>query len=391
MWTKPVMKPPFALADCIFVEHRGFGLSRPSLDCPGSYDLALDEPGNPDSYRDAHCQYLTNAVSFWQEQGVDIAGYNAREMAADIDDLRQALGYERLSIYGGSFGSHHGFALLRYYGQTIERAFLWDVEGPNHTIKLPSNIQKQLVKLDSLLREDSILNSQIPDLLELMASVLDRLKQQSVIVETIHPQSEEKVNITIGAYDLQLVTANGLGNVPFLRALPIRYLDMASGDYSWLAEQVIRVRVNQKSNIMYEATDIASGATTKRWEQIAREAPDTLLGDVINEPFHALGDVLGNPDLGDEFRGKLVSDVPIILVGGSVDARTPISNAQELLPDLSRGRLITVEGASHDIAFRGNHCKDMAHCRDRFFQGEEPDSSELNAGFTFHSHKREIQ
>jgi len=182
-----------------------------------------------------------------------------------------------------------------------------------------------------------------------------------------------------------LVTANGLGSVPFLRALPMRYLEMAKGEFSWLAEQVIRARVNQKSNLMVEATDIASGATAKRREQIAREAPDTLLGDVINEPFHVLGDLFGNPDLGDEFRGKLVSDVPIVLVGGSVDARTPISNAQELLPDLARGQLITVEGASHDIAFRGDHCQDLAHCRDQFLRGEEPDSSELNAGFMFQS------
>ena len=380
MWTKPVMKPPVELADCIFIEHRGFGLSRPSLDCPGTYDIPLDQPGNVELYTEAHRRYISSAVSFWQERGADISGYNAREMAADIDDLRQVLGYDRLTLYGGSFGSHHALTLLRYFGQYIDRAFLWSVEGPNHTIKLPSNIQKQLMKLNEYLREDAALNSLVPDLLELMASVLDRLRQP-VVVETLHPQSEENVEITLGSYDLQLVTANGLGNVPFLRTLPLRYLAMEKGDYSWLAGQVMRLRINQQSNIMYEATDIASGATAMRRDRIAREAPETLLGDAINEPFHTMGDLFGNPDLGDDFRGRLVSEVPIVLVGGSLDARTPISNAQELLPDLAHGELIMVEGASHDIAVRGTHSRDLALCRDRFFRGEELGIKQLDASF----------
>ena len=85
MSNKPVMKPPTELADCIFIDQRGFGLSRPSLDCPGTYTVSLDEPGSEDLYREAHRQYLSHAVSFWQGQGIDINGYNAREMAGDID------------------------------------------------------------------------------------------------------------------------------------------------------------------------------------------------------------------------------------------------------------------------------------------------------------------
>lgn len=390
LWTAPVMKPPLELADCIFVEHRGFGLSRPSLDCPGTYNIPLDEPGSPTLYTEDHRRYLAAAVSFWQEQGVDIYGYNVREMAADIDDLRQALGYEKISLYGGSFGSHHGFALLRYYGHAVERAFLWDIEGPNHTVKLPSNIQKQLVTLDAFLKENDALSRQIPDLLELMGSVLDKLKQQPVVRETMHPQSKEKVNIALGSYDLQLVTANGLGDSRFLRALPLRYLAMAKGDFSWLAEQAIRLRVTQKSNIMYEASDMASGATASRKHRIIEEAPQTLLGDAINEPFHGLGDLLGNPDLGDDFRGRLISDVPIILAGGSLDARTPISNGQELLPDLANGHLIKVNGASHDIAMRGAHLQEMARCRDQFFQGKAVGENQLDAHFRFHNDKGEI-
>lgn len=385
LWDLPMLRPNAEAADCIFVEQRGVGASRPNLECPETYDLPLVEPGSAEATLEAHRSYLGRALAFWSKQGVDISGYNVRQMAADIDDLRQALSYERISLMGGSFGSHHGLAMLRYYGQTIERALLWSVEGPNHTIKLPGNIQVHLEKLNKLLKKDAELNGRIPDLLDLMASVLDRLERHPVTVQTVHPQTGEDVAITLGKYDLQLATADGLGSTRFLSALPARYLSLAGGDYTWLGELAIKQRVGLKSNLMYEAVDYASGATAGRRALIAKEAPGTLLGDVINEPFHQLDDLLGELDLGNEFRGRLVCAVPTLLVCGTLDFRTPVSNAAEILPDLSNGQLLTVEGASHDLAFRGEHIDEFTCIRDQFFRGEPIQSDRLHSNFVFDS------
>lgn len=382
-WERPMWRPNLEIADFIFIEQRGFGLSQPCLDCPGVYNVPLDEPGNTVTYLEAHRRYLIKAVSFWQKQGVDLNGYNGREMAADIDDLRQALGYEKVSLFGGSFGSHHGFTLLKYYDQFIDRAFLFGVEGPNHTIKLPSSVQRHLEKLNSLVKKDSKFNNRIPDLLELMSSILNNLERKPVTLETLHPSTKEKVKITIGKYDLQLVTAKGLGHTEFIRLIPARYLAIATGDYSWLAEQVIRARVNQKSNIMSEATDCASGATATRKKQIELEATTTILGNTINEPFHSLCEVLGGQDLGDDFRSMFTSETPILLVCGSLDARTPVSNAEELLPYLSNVQLLTIEGVSHDLSIQGDHIDELTQCRDLFFQDKPIKTKDLRSSFKF--------
>jgi pimeloyl-ACP methyl ester carboxylesterase len=309
-------------------------------------------------------------------------------MAADIDDLRQTLGYEKIALLGGSFGSHHGFALLRDYGAVIERALLFGVEGPNHTMKLPSNVQKHLAKLNHLIKEDPALSSHIPDLLELMAAVLDRLERHPVTVEVIHPKTNDRVQITLGKYDAQLITAKGMGTTPCLRALPRRYLAMKHGDFSWLAERVLGERVGVRSNLMYPVTDCASGATPERRQQIAEEAPTTLLGDAINEPFHTVCDILGNHDLGHHLRSELISSVPMLLVGGALDVRTPISNAEELLPHLSRGQLLTIEGVSHDLSIRGDHLDELTRCRDQFVRGEPVAKRQLQSSFAFEPYER---
>jgi pimeloyl-ACP methyl ester carboxylesterase len=383
IWARPMWRPLLKVADFIFIEQRGSGLSRPNLDCSGLIHVPLGEPGSAGLYRDAHRTYFSRAVDYWQERGVDLGGYNVCEMAADIDDLRRALGYKKISLFGGSFGSHHGFALLRYYGPTIERAFLFGIEGPNHTLKLPGTIQKHLVKLDAMLKNDPAFNKHIPNLLELIADVLNRLEKKPETIETQHPQTKERVSVTLGKYDLQLVTAKRMGSTRFLQMLPALYLAMAKGDFSWLAEKVVKERVGQKGNLMAAITDCASGATATRREQISREAPAILFGNAINEPFHDFCDLFGNNDLGDEYRGKLVSNVPIALVCGSLDARTPVSNARELIPDLANSQLITIEGASHDLSIQGDHIEALTRCRDRFFLGERMKENKIISSFDF--------
>jgi pimeloyl-ACP methyl ester carboxylesterase len=93
--------------------------------------------------------------------------------------------------------------------------------------------------------------------------------------------------------------------------------------------------------------DCASGATVERLTRIDRESAQCLLGNAINFPFPAINAAWNAPDLGDEFRGPLRSDVPALLISGSLDGRTPPSNAEEILKGLPHGLHLIIEGAGH--------------------------------------------
>ena len=268
------------VADLVIVEPRGVGHSRPRLDCPGTYNLPLDRPLDNETLVRTIRAHLETGVQFWESQGVDLSGYNVREMAADINDLRQALGYDKISLFGGSFGSHHGLAVLRYHGEYVERAVLSGVEGPNHTIKLPGNIQRHLEGLNDLVKADPELSGHIPDFLGTMTNVLDRLEKEPETVEVNDPRfpdREEKSAVTVGKLDLQRATADELGNTAALRALPARYYDMAREDFSWLAEGEIRNRLGGKFRLMPPAVDCASGASVERRAVIEHEAKEAIL------------------------------------------------------------------------------------------------------------------
>ncbi|MFQ6029126.1 MAG: alpha/beta fold hydrolase [Dehalococcoidia bacterium] len=371
--------------DLILVEQRGIGHSRPRLDCPGTYHLPLDQPLDFETMLAAASAFTEGCARSWEEQGVDLAGYNVREMAADIDALRQALGYDQINLLGGSFGSHHGLAVLRFFGEHVDRGVLSAVEGPNHTIKLPSTIQGHLEELDRMVRADSELSRDIPDFLELMATVLDRLEQEPATVEITNPESGEQVAVTVGKLDLQLVTANGLGRTDFLRALPSRYYAMSQGDFSWLAEEVLSHRTGRSGSLMSALVDCASGATMARRAQIQQETQGTLLGNAINGVQFELCDSLEYSDLGDQFRADLQTQVPVLLVSGSLDARTPVSNAEEVLKGLAEGQHLILEGVSHDFALGDELFLQFIQTQSQFLMGGPLATERIIAPFQFDS------
>jgi pimeloyl-ACP methyl ester carboxylesterase len=338
------------VGDVIALDQRGTGLANPRLDCLESWDLPLDRPDAREEVLRVGREKAQICVNFWRQQGVDLAGYTTEESADDIEDLRQALGYDALNLYGASYGSHLALATIRRYGAHISRAVIAMVEGFDHTIKLPSNIQRHMEQLNALLKADPYWQARIPDLLELMQLVFERLEREPVTVSITDKRKKENVAVCVGKFDLQWLTARDLCTQSFIAKLPARYYAMAQGDFSWLATRVLSRRREWLANAMSYVMDGASGASLERYARIQREAPQTLLGDLINFPFPDIATAWESPDLGPAFRAPFTSEVPALFLSGTLDARTPISNAEEVRAGFPHSQHIIVEGATHSTA-----------------------------------------
>src|SRR5262245_30862736 len=170
----------------------------------------------------------------WRDQGIDLMGYNTNESADDLDALRKALGSEKISLWAISYGTHLALATIRRHEKRIHRAILAGIEGPAHTIKLPSNIQRHLINLDQLVKSDPILNKDMPDFLGLIKMVMDRVEREPVTVEVTDPATQQKVKITINKFMLQYLTTNFFGGGESF--LPRNYYLLSKGDYTWVAQ-----------------------------------------------------------------------------------------------------------------------------------------------------------
>src|SRR5262245_46917376 len=268
------------IADVIAFDQRGTGYSKPNLGCYEQLSLPLDVAPSREMALKALRDNSKACASYWHDiQRVDLTGYNSNESADDLEDLRKALGAPKITLWGISYGTHLAFATLRRHPESISRAILAGIEGPDHTYKLPSNIQKHLEDLAAVIKADPQIGKDIPDFLGLMKSVFDRLDAQPETVEITDPRTKQKVRVTVNKFVLQYIVGNNIGTT-VTASFPALFYRASKGDFSNPAQVWLNISRQEIGSAMSYMMDCASGQTTARREQIAREAKGTLLEDV---------------------------------------------------------------------------------------------------------------
>ncbi|HEV7843961.1 MAG TPA: alpha/beta hydrolase, partial [Pyrinomonadaceae bacterium] len=335
------------IGDVIAFDQRGTGMSKPNLTCYDNLDFPLDVAPTREELIRVTRERSSECAQYWRDyQRVDLSGYNTNESADDLEDLRKALGVKQISLWAISYGTHLGLTTIRRHPQSIERAILAGIEGPDHTLKLPTNIQKHLVDLDRVIKADPNLNKEIPDFLGLMKTVLDRLEKEPVTVEVTDPRTKQKVKVIVSKFVMQYLTGANIGTT-VTGSFPAIYYAASKGDYRLAAAAWLEQTRQGIGSAMSFMMDCFSGATAARRQRIQLEAKDTLLEDAANQVFPDVCEAWGNPDLGDAFRAPVKSSVPVLFISGTLDARTPISNAEEYRTGFANSTHLIIEGAVH--------------------------------------------
>ena len=338
------------VGDVILLDQRGVGRSKPNLSRLSSQALPLDVFASKDVALRVIKESVKQAADHFRAQGVDILAYNSRESARDIDDLRRALKAEAVHVVGFSYGTHLALAYLRDYGRFINRAVLIGTEGQNHTDKLPLTSDASLRQLAQLAARAPELQGKVPDLFATLKRVLDRFEKEPAIVRITDQRSKKPVDIKVGKFGLQFLIMRDLGDSNDLPIFPAWFYTMDKGDYSILARFVDRRyhQLGQGVNLMTVVMDASSGATKSRRAQIEGEAKRALLGDTVNFPFPEIGEVIGNPDLGDAYRMPIRTTVPTLFLSGTLDNNTPPFQADEVRRLFRPSTHLIIENAGHE-------------------------------------------
>ncbi|WP_235299628.1 alpha/beta hydrolase [Portibacter marinus] len=334
------------IGDVIAFDQRGTGMSDGLPDYPGYYLVDLSKPMTPENASEAIASEVIKMEDFYQELGHDLSAYNTNESADDINDLRKVLGEDKVSLWGISYGTHLALTTLKRHEQHINRCILAGVEGYDHTVKLPSDQQDLLERIDSLLKIRPETQEIYPDFLGDLENLLSKVGRAPVTINVRNPLNHEEVLMVLGKFDLQILFSWSLGAPENFKDLPLLVKKMLKGDFSGITEYAIYTRAGQ-FNGMSTAMDIASGISDERLERITTESRQTLLGDAINFPYLIEYNALKHFDLGAEFRTPFESEVPVMCISGTLDGRTSVRNAKITLKSLANGHHLIIDGAGH--------------------------------------------
>ena len=365
------------ICDVVTFDQRGANGALPNLVNPSQPRYDLDAVLTRDGFLDAQRDSARGLATYWRERGVDLNVYNTVENAHDVNDLRRALGVDKVNLHCASYGSHLGLTVLKMHGEHVDRAILCIVEGLDHTHKLPANIDRHYCHLSDLARTDRRLKGQFPDLFGEIAEVLDTFDRAPEIVKLTTANRRTPV----GKLAVQVVIGHALGSIRAIRDLPNFTRQLAMGDLTTLIRRVERWLTGPGVHGMQMAMDYASGASAERMLLIEAQRANALLGDSFNLPFPFVGDALGVDDLGDDFRAPVESDVPTLFCAGTLDGRTPIANASEVRRGFSNSRLIVVEGMTHELPAL------LLDSQTDFLQGVDSGVERLSRPFAFNPYR----
>jgi pimeloyl-ACP methyl ester carboxylesterase len=334
------------IGDVIALDQRGVGMTEPNLACSENSNYPLDRPATREETIRLLQERGRDCARFWKAAGVDLAAYNTNESADDVEALRQALGAEKISLIAISYGTTLALTTVRRHGEHIHRVIFAGMEAPDQTYKLPSDGQKQLLKIAQICKDDPKFGLLMPDLVGTLKAVSDRLQNQPQTVEVLDTDTNRKVKVTVGDFDLRLMTASVIGRDIGIRTFPAQLYSRSRGDFSPLGQWALLVRHSGMSAMAF-AMDCASGFSPERWATIQREESETLLGRDMDFPFPEVCEAWNVPELEPTFRSELKSDVPALFVSGTLDGRTPVSNADEIRKGFPNSATLIVEGAAH--------------------------------------------
>ncbi|MFN7111350.1 MAG: alpha/beta fold hydrolase [Brevundimonas sp.] len=340
-----------SIADVVLFDQRGGGRSLPDLTCAGhSADLAEGEPFSLENLRPSLRAALTACRDHWISEGVDLSAYNTIENAADVDALRATFGYDKITLVGGSYGSHLGLQIMRLYPGIVDRAVFYGVEGPDNTWDSARAKLAALRRIAEAAEQSEELGSEIPGegLIATLHRVLTRLEQNPVSVDI---GSDEQPSVALVNADLvRFIATSQAGRRSNLNAWPEMVLAMNRGDFSTAARARARMRSLALQEPVHYSMDCASGISAELRAQYAVEAETYILGD-LNFEYSMLCDLWPTEQPEAAYRETVRSEVPTLLIHGTWDLSTPIENAREALLGLSNGHLVEVSGGGHGALY----------------------------------------
>jgi pimeloyl-ACP methyl ester carboxylesterase len=338
------------VADVILLDQRGVGLSSPSLNCPpptasAPLDILADETRAFQHFSKS----LQACAERLRAQGIELAAYTPNAIADDVEDLRRALGAEKLSLLGMSYGTQLALAFIRRHEARVHRVALAGTLGPDHAMHLPGAHELLLRKVSQLASQDANINKLIPDFAALVRQTLAQFERQPISLTVTDKRTNQPVNITAGKVVLQ-IALDGLSDGRTLPTLPALFHSVNRGDYSLLARRVEGLYNSLNgwgSSAVSMALGCASGWSAERMAKSLEEGKQALSGTAtLRRPEFC--QAIGSRALGPEFRARLWSLTPALFLSGDLDGTTPPYQAEEVRWGFPHGVHLIVENGAHE-------------------------------------------
>ncbi len=332
--------------DIVLLDQRGTGASNP-LDC------ALQED---DLYQASEQQIRDEARRCLAtlRPHAEVQYYNTSMAVRDLEQLRAALGYERINLYGVSYGTRVAQHYLRHYPDQVRTAILDGVVPAELALGPASalNAEQALAQILARCAGQTPCRQHFGDPSAAYHQVRTALQEQPVDVSLPDPTTAQAARLRFSGLQLASVLRLASYTAEQAALLPLMLnRAAAAADYVPLAAQFLlinRTYDNAVSYGMHNSVVCSEDVPFYRDQQIDRAAlARTYLGTAQLDGLRSICAVWPQGPVDADFHEPLHSAVPVLLLSGSDDPVTPPQDAEHARRGLTHSAHVVLRGFGH--------------------------------------------
>ena len=352
-------------------DQRGTGFSTPNLDCTEANEAiwtSFSTTDDPKVEGERIDDSLRTCRDRLREDGVDLDGYNTRENAADLADLRVALGIDEWNLRGISYGSALAIETLRSHPEGLRSVLLDSIVVPDEPFGAVDRGRAALrafEQLEQACAADATCSDTYGSIEELMAEAAAQLDDEPYVGEVEDPTSGEIRHVEIVGTDMYAGMFRAMYDETLIPVLPTALTSIADGDYA-IIEQLVQEAVPFAADQVEGMT--ASVTCADRLPLLKPEIVDPFveehpeMGSLTYLNTAETGcEEWGVEATGGDFNTLLEegdTDVPIIVMAGRFDPVTPPEGSERVAEALGQ-ELLFFPNAGHGAVSSSDCSRDI--------------------------------
>lgn len=357
----PFIIPYLFTSDVILFDQRGVGFSEPAPECPEMDEAnldALEEDPSDEEMLQAALDAIAACKDRLTSEGIDLSIFSTSESAADLEALRESLGYEQWDLYGVSYGTRLALTAMREFPDGI-RSVILDAPYPlevNLFTETPANADRAFSKLFDACANDAGCSEAYPGLESTFHDVVSRLNDEPITIEVLDPASGEVIEGTIDGADFTAFVFQALystGLIPLLPSIIVQADQGEFGTVSALASRVLTVQqiISMPMHVAVQCREDVSFTTAQEIASASDDYP--YLQPLFVNPAQSGTSAVEVCDIWDagaadeSWKEAVTSDIPTLIFSGEFDPITPPSWAEQVHDNLPNSHLFVFPNVGH--------------------------------------------
>jgi pimeloyl-ACP methyl ester carboxylesterase len=344
--------------DLIFFDQRGIGASEPTLECPETRELTfdtLDADLEPDEYVALENEAIEECHARLVGDAIDVGDFTSATNAADVADLRVALGYDEWNLLGISYGTRLAQTVMRDHPEGV-RSVILDSAYPLDAdlfAELPTNFDRALEVFFAGCETDASCAAAYPDLGTRTYALREKLEASPLSTSVRDVFSAERYDAIVDGTTFFDTLFQGLYSNEVIPILPQMIAELEQGDTTTITllltndlangaffsdGMYLSVQCNEEVSFSSEQ-DIRDGAAA------AGEIGRILADELASFPSTC---AIWDAGVAEPIENEPVSsDIPTLVMAGEYDPITPPRWGEQVAGSLTNVIYLEFPGVGH--------------------------------------------